>query len=106
MRHECNCPPLPKEDPRHQLHAIRTSVDNLLTSRKARANIERFKIPMKNHNDSYIAMSALENFKKRETDIKITMLPSSLKLQDLENEEKRKKKSKDKEVVKKDVEQQ
>ena len=51
-------------------------------------------------------MSALENFKKRETDIKITMLPSSLKLQDLENEEKRKKKSKDKEVVKKDVEQQ
>lgn len=60
---------------------------------------------MKNHNEQYIAMSALDNFKKRETDIKITMLPSALKLQDLENEEKGKK-SKNKEVVKKDVEQQ
>jgi len=61
---------------------------------------------MKNHNEQYIAMSALDNFKKRETDIKITILPSALKLQDLENEEKGKKKSKNKEVVKKDVEQQ
>lgn len=106
VRHECNCPPLPKEDPRHKLHAIRTSVDNLLTSRKARANIERFKIPMKNHNEQYIAMSALDNFKKRETDIKITILPSAMKLQELENEEKGKKKSKNKEVVKTDVKQQ
>ena len=58
VRHECKCPPLPETDPRHVIHDLKVKVDNVVTARKSRANIERFKLPPDNHDSLTMAAVA------------------------------------------------
>lgn len=44
MRKRCRCPPLSEKDPRKLLPPLQEQIDNLITSKRSRGNIERLKI--------------------------------------------------------------
>ncbi|XP_063437404.1 metalloendopeptidase OMA1, mitochondrial-like [Mytilus trossulus] len=44
MRKRCRCPPLSEKDPRKLLLPLQDQIDNLITSKRSRGNIERLKI--------------------------------------------------------------
>ncbi|CAC5393689.1 OMA1 [Mytilus coruscus] len=44
MRKQCRCPPLSEKDPRRSLPPLEEKIDNLITSKRSRGNIERLRI--------------------------------------------------------------
>lgn len=76
VRHECKCPPLPDADPRGILHDMKVKVDNIVTAKKTRARIERFKIQLPDHDKDNLSKSLTDDrIKGREFSVKAGILP-------------------------------